>query len=141
MRHRPHHRGSSDLGERCRLRCGRARFALDSLGPHSAPRLATWVARTDDIHATANAISEDLGPIETMTRGALQWLITIPADGSLPLEGAGPALIEWQVPAHPATSMQNTSCSLLKFELFHPERRPTPGRDSPATTPVRSTQN
>ena len=53
-------------------------FALDEMGPESAPRLATWVAHTGDIRAAVDAITEDLGPIETMTRGALRWLITIP---------------------------------------------------------------
>jgi hypothetical protein len=51
----------------------------------------------------------------------LQWLITIPADGSLPLGGAAPALIEWQTPVHPASGLQDVGCSLQRFEVFHPE--------------------
>lgn len=96
-------------------------FGLDELAPSSAPQLATWVARTDDIRATVAAIGEDLGLVETMTRGALQWLITIPSDGRLPLQGAAPALIEWQVPVHPAASLRDVGCSLRRFEVFHPE--------------------
>lgn len=96
-------------------------FALDTVRPNSAPALSTWVARTPDIHATASACSEALGDIEPMSRGALNWLITIPTDGALPLDGIAPSLIEWQAEAHPATKLQDHGLSLVKLELFHPE--------------------
>ncbi|KQU68395.1 MULTISPECIES: VOC family protein [unclassified Rhizobacter] len=99
-------------------------FALDTLRPDAPPRLSNWVARTDDIERSAAAASEALGRIETITRDALQWLITIPADGSLPLDGIAPALIEWQTPPHPASRLQDRGCTLQGFEAFHPE----PGR-------------
>ncbi len=59
------------------------------------PRLATWVARTNDIRSTVAACSEPLGNVEPMSRGELSWLITIPPDGSLPFAGIAPTLIEW----------------------------------------------
>ena len=96
-------------------------FGLDELRDDSAPRLATWVARTDDIRSTPPDLLETLGPIETMTRGELQWQITIPADGALPLGGAAPALIEWPSSVHPASRMQARGCSLVGFEIFHAE--------------------
>lgn len=96
-------------------------FALDTLRPDSAPVLSAWVVRTPDIHATASACSEVLGNIEPMSRGALDWLITIPDDGSLPLHGIAPALIEWQTKAHPAAMLVDHGLSLAKLELFHPE--------------------
>lgn len=96
-------------------------FALDTLCPNSAPSLSTWVARTPNIEATVSACSEALGSIEPMSRGALNSLITIPADGALPLNGIAPALIEWQAEAHPATKLQDHGLSLAKLELFHPE--------------------
>jgi hypothetical protein len=101
-------------------------FALDELSTDSEPRLAAWVARTADIYATQAAIMESLGEIEPMTRGSLQWLITVPANGCLPLGGAAPALIQWQSPIHPALSMPDMGCSLQKLEVFHPN----PGRVS-----------
>lgn len=64
---------------------------------------------------------EPLGNIESMSRGALNWLITFPADGALPLNGIAPALIEWQAVVHPAAGLQNLGLSLVKLELFHPE--------------------
>lgn len=96
-------------------------FALDTLRPNSTPALSTWVVRTPDIHTTASACSEALGNIEPMSRGTLNWLITIPTDGSLPLNGIAPALIEWQAEAHPAAKLQDHGLSLAKLELFHPE--------------------
>ena len=30
-----------------------------------------------------------------MSCGSLNWLLTIPADGSLPIDGVAPTLIEW----------------------------------------------
>lgn len=95
-------------------------FSLDSLSPHSLPSLATWVVRTSDIHATAAASSEPLGVVEPMSRGALNWLITIPADGSVPLYGAAPALIEWHSDVHPAVKLEDKGLSLAKFEIIHP---------------------
>jgi Glyoxalase-like domain len=101
-------------------------FALDELSHDSEPRLATWVARTDDIRATQATLMESLGEIEPMTRGSLQWLITVPADGGLPLGGVAPALIEWQSPIHPPSILPDLGCSLQKLEAFHPD----PGRVS-----------
>ena len=101
---------------------GRPRwFELDLVTPAAPPRLATWVARCDDIRATAAASSEPLGEIETMSRSGLDWLITVPPDGKLRLGGAAPALIEWRTQPHPASRMQETGCSLVRLEAFHPD--------------------
>lgn len=96
-------------------------FALDTLLPDSPPVLSTWVARTPDIHATASACSEAIGNIEPMSRGTLNWQITIPGDGSLPVNGIAPALIEWHTEVHPASTLQDHGLSLAHLELFHPE--------------------
>lgn len=95
-------------------------FALDRLAANAKPSLATWVARTGDIRAANEAASEQLGLIERMSRGALEWLITIPPDGGLPLDGVAPALIEWHSDAHPASHLEDYGLSLKKLELFHP---------------------
>ncbi|WP_334189227.1 VOC family protein [Noviherbaspirillum sp.] len=95
-------------------------FALDRLESGSRPRLATWVVRTGDIHETVAAGAETLGRIEPMQRGALDWLITIPEDGSLPVDGVGPALIEWETDTHPASGLQDHGLELVGMELFHP---------------------
>jgi hypothetical protein len=96
-------------------------FALDTQHPSAEPMLSAWVARTPNIHSSASACAEVLGNVEPMSRGALSWLITIPADGGLPLNGVAPALIEWQTKVHPASTLQDHGLSLAKLELFHPE--------------------
>ncbi|MEO6921081.1 MAG: VOC family protein [Collimonas sp.] len=101
---------------------GRSRwFPLDALNPDSQPRLATWVVRTNDIHAAVAVSPIPLGAIEPMTRGQLNWLITIPEDGGLPMDGVAPVFIEWQAQPHPAAKLQNLGCSLVRLEARHAE--------------------
>jgi glyoxalase-like protein len=98
---------------------GRPRwFQLDEPESVKAPLLAAWVARCDYIHALAPA---SLGKIETMARGSFRWLITVPEDGKLPLQGIAPTLIQWLSDSHPADALKDLGCSLLGFEGFHPE--------------------
>ena len=94
-------------------------FGLDAAP--AAPRLATWVVRTGDIEASAAASMENLGAIEPMTRGAFSWRITIPADGTLPLDGIMPALIQWNGDAHPALTLPDAGCSLVRLDGKHPD--------------------
>lgn len=96
-------------------------FGLDSLAADASPSLSTWVVRTGDIREAASACSEQLGPVEPMSRGALNWLITIPEDGAVPLDGVAPALIEWHTDAHPASRMEDRGLSLNRLEIFHPD--------------------
>jgi hypothetical protein len=94
-------------------------FALDER--EAQPRLSNWVARVAGIRALASTQREALGDVEPMSRGALDWLITIPRDGSLPMGGAAPALIEWTAAEHPASRMPPSGCTLAGFELHHPQ--------------------
>ncbi len=96
-------------------------FALDELRPDAAPALSAWVARSSDIRASAAASAVALGEIETMSRGSLDWLITISRDGSLPLGGIAPLLIQWQSGGHPASTLPDHGLSLAGLELHHPE--------------------
>ena len=98
-------------------------FALDELAQDAKPNLAGWVARTEDIRQSTAAASEALGRIELMSRGALEWLITVPEDGSLPLGGVAPALIQWHTHTHPASNMQGVGCTLVALDLWHPQPR------------------
>jgi hypothetical protein len=102
---------------------GRPRwFGLDEMNASREPRLAAWVARTDDLHGVSDDMLAVPGPIETMTRGAREWLITIPADGRPPRGGALPMLIEWQSPRTPAgAGLPEAGCALAALGLRHPE--------------------
>lgn len=94
-------------------------FALDDLSDGAEPRLATWVARTDDIDATVQSSPLDHGCVEPMSRGDLHWQITVAEDGSLAAGGTEPPLIMWPG-AHPASSMAASGCSLNCLELYCP---------------------
>jgi Glyoxalase-like domain len=102
-------------------------FGLDdramraSLAP--SPRLVTWVVRTTDIAASLAGVEGAAGPAVTVTRGALSWLISVPADGSMPFGGAFPTLIEWPAGPHPASRMGDHGCALKSFRVEHPQAR------------------
>lgn len=96
-------------------------FGLDILAPHAQPRLAGWMVRTADIHASATASTEALGRIESMDRGSLEWLLSIPEGGNLVLGGVAPSLIQWQAGSHPASNLSDVGCELVGLDLLHPE--------------------
>jgi hypothetical protein len=101
---------------------GRARwFGMDDARAMRVPRLATWVARSDNIRAAAAASSSPPGRVEPMSRGQLSWMITVPEDGGLRLGGLAPTLIQWPEGVHPADGLEDTGCSLVRLEAFHPE--------------------
>jgi hypothetical protein len=56
-----------------------------------------------------------------MARGAYRWRITVPDDGRRPAGGVLPALIQWDVPAHPADGLPDSPVSLGRLEARHPE--------------------
>ncbi|MBW8759389.1 MAG: VOC family protein [Burkholderiales bacterium] len=102
---------------------GRPRwFGLDDAAALRAPRLSAWVARTDDLRGCPEQVLACCGAIETQTRGTREWLITIPADGRVPLGGALPMLVEWQQPRAPAgAGLPEAACTLASLGLRHPE--------------------
>jgi len=97
-------------------------FNLDVLRKDTPPRLATWVVRTPDIYKSLRDASEHLGVEEPMSRGKLNWRISIPEDGSLPLGGVAPTLIQWEAGAlHPAAKLEPRGISLKELRLYTPE--------------------
>lgn len=96
-------------------------FALDRLASDEQPKLAAWVVRAENIYSASSQCESVVGIVEAMSRGTLSWLITVPADGSLPLGGAAPALIEWQSRPHPSSTLKDLGCSLRNLEIFHPQ--------------------
>jgi hypothetical protein len=100
-------------------------FALDDPRVRAelvaSPRLITWVAGTRDIAAALRSVPHAAGPAVRVTRGDIEWLISIPPDGSMPFEGAFPAFIQWPEGPHLASRMPDLGCSLIKFEIAHPD--------------------
>ena len=106
------------------LRLGDALFLeVIAVNPAAAGprRLAHWGVRTASIRSAPSDYLTVAGPIETMTRDSLQWLITIPSDGSLPMHGAVPAIIQWQTAAHPAARLEDKGCTLREIEVHTPD--------------------
>jgi len=98
-------------------------FELDALRADDRPRLAAWVVRTNNLRMAAEVAELDLGAVEEMNRGPLEWLITIPANGQLPFNGVAPALIQWKCEQHPVTRMAESSISAIQLTGRHPEAR------------------
>ena len=92
-------------------------FGLDHLLPGSAARLAAWVASTDDIAGTT---VPELGDVETMRREIHTWRMTVMADGSLPLDGAAPLLIQRSSSVHPAAALPRSGLELQRLRIRHP---------------------
>jgi hypothetical protein len=90
----------------------------------ASPRLIHWAARTGDIDAARRACTIDPGPAHAMSRGELNWLITIPEDGHLPGGGVLPTLIAWPDARHPTDTMPDARIRLATLAAAHPE----PGR-------------
>jgi hypothetical protein len=93
-------------------------FELDN-STLTEPRLITWVVRTHDIFKTETQACA--GNIEAMSRGDLKWLINIPSDGQLIMNGAVPMLIQWLGDQHPCDSLHDSGCRLVALEIRHPE--------------------
>ncbi|HYD79278.1 MAG TPA: VOC family protein [Paucimonas sp.] len=86
----------------------------------NGPYPATFVVRTKNIAATANRLPE-VGAVQDMTRGVLQWKITIPEDGLLVEGGTLPSLIEWPESVEPTDFMPDAGYRLLRLEAHHPQ--------------------
>src|SRR5262245_33875071 len=96
-------------------------FELDSLEHDALPRLATWVARTTDIRTLSAEAPLPIGPVASMSRGDLEWLIAFPEDGRLIMNGLCPYLIQWSSGSHPAGRLPDHDLYLLGLEAIHPE--------------------
>lgn len=92
-------------------------FGLDHLPAGSTARLAAWVASTDDIAGTA---VPELGDVETMRRETHTWQMTVRADGSVPLDGAAPLLIQRSSSRHPAAALPQSGLYLQRLRIRHP---------------------
>lgn len=94
-------------------------YGLDSFD--DSPRIGTWILGTPDIAASLAYAHPDSGPAVEAVRGDLEWLISVPADGSMPMQGAYPTLIQWPAGPLPVTRMQDRGCSLHSLTVRHPD--------------------
>jgi len=85
------------------------------------PRLIAWVARTNDIDGAVARCPIALGAVHPFERGAYRWRITMPDDGKRPATGLLPALIQWDVAAHPADALPQSGVSIAGIAGAHPD--------------------
>jgi hypothetical protein len=91
-------------------------FDLDNFT--GKPRLANWICRSDDVEK-AQAIT---GPPVTVTRSDLQWQLTVPDDGSLPMGGGYPSLLKWGAGITPPSgSLSLSGVRLTQWQVWHPQ--------------------
>ena len=93
-------------------------FGLDSFeGP---PRLTNWVCWTDDLETLVRDLPE-AGKIVALERGDLRWRMAVPETGKSAYDGAFPALMQWDTDRHPATTLQESGCTLDSLTVIHPQ--------------------
>jgi glyoxalase-like protein len=85
------------------------------------PQLVSWVIRSPDVVATAQASAFAVGEVTALRRDALTWRLTVPEDGSIPGEGVMPHVIEWDGGARPWERMADRGCQLEALVITHPQ--------------------
>jgi hypothetical protein len=110
--------------------------------------LAAWIVRVPDLAAAIADAPWEAGRPVALARGDLRWRIALRADGTLPMAGAAPLLIEWQGAPHPAERMAPSGLRLARLDIAHPDPGPLaawlarhlpdprlrPGRGAPGLT-------
>ncbi|MBV1865908.1 MAG: VOC family protein [Rhodobacteraceae bacterium] len=99
-------------------------FNLDHV-THSG--LSAWIVRTDDIErciARAAEIGINLGSATALKRDRLQWRFSLRDDGTVPLGGAAPLIIQWDTKgSHPASNMPDLGMELTKLHITTPRAK------------------
>lgn len=84
-------------------------------------RLRGWVARTDDIDAVLKGREAIFGRKVGLPMDAPAFDFAIPDDGSLPLDGAAPSLIDRRGKKRSMASIADLGARLRGFLLAHPD--------------------
>ncbi|KMK67680.1 VOC family protein [Puniceibacterium sp. IMCC21224] len=93
-------------------------FGLDTF--KGVARLDKWICRVPDMAAALAALPMAGRPV-ALSRGTLNWVMSVPDDGLLPFDGLFPALIEWQSPVPPGYALPEAGWRLGELEICHPE--------------------
>lgn len=87
----------------------------------SGRRLRGWVARTNDLDAVLARHRDVLGRKVDFTSANGRFCFAIPEDGSLPLDGAAPSVIDRLGKPPSVAAMADAGARLRAFSLEHPE--------------------
>lgn len=93
-------------------------FDLDRFS--GAPRLQIWACRSEDLTQTLGRYPHG-GAAVALERGDLKWRMAVPSDGVLPYDNCFPALMQWDVPDHPARRLMPSGCRLQRLTVRHSE--------------------
>ena len=88
----------------------------------AGPALIHWVASVHHLK-TALRLSPEThthGEALALSRGNNRWQLSVPADGSLPMGGVLPSLIQWES-ISPAARLQGTGVALTRLGLNTPD--------------------
>tara|TARA_B100001093_G_scaffold323790_1_gene308960 strand:+ start:272 stop:883 length:612 start_codon:yes stop_codon:yes gene_type:complete len=86
-----------------------------------APHIVTWVCETDRMQDHLKQLPYHVGKVLSVSRGTLEWNLTVPKNGSLPMSGCAPSLIDWKGAASPATKLPDRGYRLSSLTLSHPK--------------------
>jgi hypothetical protein len=86
-------------------------------------RLRGWVARSDAIDAVIAGRGDIFGEKVPLPTANPSFDFAIPGDGSLPLDGAAPSIIDRRKPRSMAT-IADLGARLISFTLEHPDPAP-----------------
>lgn len=92
-------------------------FGIDDIPESAAPRLAAWVASTNDIAA---ATVPAIGQVEAMYRGPHTWKMGFRPDGALAFDGAAPLLIQRAVGTNPVAALPASQLQFRSLHIQHP---------------------
>lgn len=87
----------------------------------SGRRLRAFVARTGDLDGLLARHPGLFGTPLRMSRGSLSWRFALRDDGTLPMDGLLPCLMDWGPSGNPARAMPDLGARLAAFRLEHPE--------------------
>lgn len=84
-------------------------------------RLRGWVARTDDLDIAEAHYGRFLGLKTKVSRGDRSWHFLVPPDGSRPVGGLAPSVMDWGARGTPAPTMPDLGARLASFAVEHPD--------------------
>jgi hypothetical protein len=84
-------------------------------------RLRGWIARTHDIDAVLKGREAFLGRKVALTANNASFYFSIPPDGSLPLGGAAPSIIDRKGKPPSVATMADLGARLRSLTLEHPD--------------------
>ncbi len=94
-------------------------FDLDRFS--GRPRPTNWICRTEAMGSALEAELPQTGPSVAVSRGDLNWLISVPETGILSLDNMAPALIDWLGNPSPAQKLPDRGCRFTQLKIAHPK--------------------